>query len=172
MLVNKIHGSVVLPSLLGVDNMGAIYMSKNELTGPRTKHIDIHYPFIKDMIRDGELETTYVRTDLNTADILTKNTREETHTKHSDDIYDGDYVGKLIPAASMNRESVRTQSSSIGGSMESDNQDSVNNQDSSDVKISSWQLAVNWTKAKARSKKSYQEALNGTNNNKWKKHQY
>jgi hypothetical protein len=56
--------------------------------------------------------------------------------------------------------------------MESDNQDSFNNQDSSDVKILSRQLAVNWTKAKARSKKSYQEALNGTNNNKWKKHQY
>ena len=106
MLVREICGKVVTPSILGVDNTGAIFMAKNIMAGPRTKHIDIHYHFIKDMIRDGELELCYVRTDLNTADILTKNTPEATHTKHAKDIYEGTYANKLKTASVKSPETV------------------------------------------------------------------
>ena len=102
MLLQEMMGSghVQFPSVLGVDTMGAIYMSKNDVTGPRTKHIDIHFHFIKDMVRYGELDTRYVHTSLNTSDILTKNLPEGGHTKHAKDINNGRYVESLGAAPS------------------------------------------------------------------------
>ena len=121
MLVTEVCGKVELPSILGVDNTGTMFMAKNDITGPRTKHIDIHYHFIKDMIRAGELELIYVRTDLNMADILMKNTSQETHLKHVRAIYNGVYCDKLVPTIPHNWESVKI----IEGSRESGNKDSA-----------------------------------------------
>ena len=38
----------------------------------RTKHIEVHYHFIKERVLDGDIDLTYVRTDEQVADIFTK----------------------------------------------------------------------------------------------------
>ena len=38
----------------------------------RTKHIEVHYHFIRDRVLDGDIDLTYVRTDEQVANIFTK----------------------------------------------------------------------------------------------------
>ena len=72
-----------LPIVLQVDNTGAIYWANNYSTGPRTKHIDIPAPFVRELIVDGTLKIIFVKSEDNDADTLTKNTSEELYEKHS-----------------------------------------------------------------------------------------
>ena len=38
----------------------------------RTKHIEVHYHFIRERVLDGDIDLTYVRTDDQVADIFMK----------------------------------------------------------------------------------------------------
>jgi hypothetical protein len=37
---------VKLPIIMKVDNVGAIYLANNAVSGPRMKHVDIRYHFV------------------------------------------------------------------------------------------------------------------------------
>ena len=74
------------PIIVHVDNMGAIYMSENEVISSRTKHIDIRRHFIRECIVDGLVKIQFVRSENNTADIFTKNTSSSLHNKHTRDL--------------------------------------------------------------------------------------
>ncbi|KAE8239874.1 hypothetical protein A4X13_0g8029 [Tilletia indica] len=54
------------------DNQAAICVSKNPVLHSRTKHIDIAHHWIKDAVNQKQLSFTYVPTDENPADLLTK----------------------------------------------------------------------------------------------------
>ncbi|MBW0481428.1 hypothetical protein O181_021143 [Austropuccinia psidii MF-1] len=54
------------------DNQGAISRAKNPIYHSRTKHIDVHYNSIKDVIENSEIEIKYLRTEDLLADCLTK----------------------------------------------------------------------------------------------------
>ncbi|GKB58407.1 hypothetical protein Tco_0914593 [Tanacetum coccineum] len=54
------------------DNQSDIYLAKNLIFHKRTKHIDIHYHWIRDAIEDGMFELNKVHTDDNAFDMLTK----------------------------------------------------------------------------------------------------
>ena len=47
-----------------------------------TKHIDIKWHQIRDMIKDGDLVVMYIRSEENLADIMMKNTKEALYIKH------------------------------------------------------------------------------------------
>ena len=68
-----------LPIVVRVDNVGAIFMSKNTSTSGQTKHIDIHYQYVNEMILDGFLKVLFVKMSENVADVFTKNVRSETY---------------------------------------------------------------------------------------------
>ena len=72
------------PIIVNVDNIGAVYLSKNATTGNRTKHIDTRYHFVREYIEDGILKVVFVRSENNHADIFTKNLSTESFTKHCD----------------------------------------------------------------------------------------
>ena len=38
------------------DSMTAIYLAKNQVYHARTKHIDVKYHFVRDVLEDGELK--------------------------------------------------------------------------------------------------------------------
>ena len=73
---------VEYPIMVNVDNVGAIYIAKKS-DGKRTRHIDARYHFVREIIEDGIVKVIFVRTNDNKADIFTKNTNEETHSKHT-----------------------------------------------------------------------------------------
>ena len=54
------------------DNQGAIVLSKNPNSHPRTKHIDIKYHYTREKVESGEITLRYCRTDEMLADIFTK----------------------------------------------------------------------------------------------------
>ena len=72
----------LLPSILKEDNTGAIFMAKNTAIGQRTKHVDIRYRFVNDMILSKELWVEHIRSGDNPSDMMTKNLPATLFTKH------------------------------------------------------------------------------------------
>ena len=74
--------NLVLPILVKVDNVGAIYLSNNFSCSQRTKHIDIRRHFVREFVQDGTIKTIFVPTDDNEADMNTKNQPEDLYITH------------------------------------------------------------------------------------------
>jgi hypothetical protein len=73
------------PIIVRVDNIGAIYLAQNSVSGIRTKHVDIRVHFVRQYCdpKDGILKILFVRSEDNDADIFTKNLNEVSFIKHS-----------------------------------------------------------------------------------------
>jgi Reverse transcriptase (RNA-dependent DNA polymerase) len=89
------------PATLHEDNQGAIYVIRNDQVGQRTKHIDIKWHHVREMVQNGEIIVVYIRSEDNPSDILTKNTREITFVKHT-----GNIKGGTLLIDARNRENV------------------------------------------------------------------
>ena len=79
---------VKLTIIVQVDNVGAIFMAENLTTSQRTKHVDIHYHFVREFVEDGFIRIIFVQTMENTADIFMNNVIGPLHEKHS-----GEFIG-------------------------------------------------------------------------------
>ena len=53
-------------------NLSSIQLAKNHIFHARTKHIEVHYHFVRECVLSGEAELVYVLTDRQTVDIFTK----------------------------------------------------------------------------------------------------
>ena len=60
------------PTVVFCDNISAIKLSKNLVMHGRSKHIDIRFHFLRDLVRDGILELIHCSTQQQVADVLTK----------------------------------------------------------------------------------------------------
>ena len=78
-LLKSIGIEVTLPITVRVDNVGAIFMSENTSTSGRTKHVDIRYRYVNEMVLDGFLRIVFVKTKDNVADVFTKNVTSEVY---------------------------------------------------------------------------------------------
>ena len=54
------------------DNKGATDLAKNPLSSSNSKHIDVRYHFLRELVGKGDLSVKYLKTDEQHADILTK----------------------------------------------------------------------------------------------------
>ena len=64
--------SFSLPTNLFCDNQGAIRLSKDSTFHGRTKHIDVHFHFIRQTVSQGHISLSYCPTDDMIADTFTK----------------------------------------------------------------------------------------------------
>ena len=71
-LMSELNMPVKAIPLYG-DNQGAIFIASNAVTEKRTKHMDIRYHYIREVIEQGKVSLYFVKTDENPADMLTKN---------------------------------------------------------------------------------------------------
>ena len=55
-----------------IDSTGALSFAENAQFSPRTKHIDIKHHFIRDHLEKGSIKLSYIPTEDNAADALTK----------------------------------------------------------------------------------------------------
>ena len=60
------------PIVVLEDNQAAIFLSKSRKVHGRTKHIAVRYHYVRELIRDKELEVSYQPSELNPADLFTK----------------------------------------------------------------------------------------------------
>ena len=74
------------PSVLHMDNRGAVSLTRGAGDSNRTKHIDIRYHFIRSHVECKRIKVQYLPTNEMTADILTKNLGRAKHDY---------FVGKL-----------------------------------------------------------------------------
>jgi hypothetical protein len=65
-------GSPNQPTTIYVDNKSAIAMSKSDLINDRTKHIDIRYHHVRDLIKSRIIKIIWRSTSEMKADFLTK----------------------------------------------------------------------------------------------------
>jgi hypothetical protein len=79
-LLESIGIPVEYPIVVRVDNVGAIFMSENITATNRTRHIDVRYHFIREIIEDGVVKIQFVRTAENKADPFTKNVKSDIYT--------------------------------------------------------------------------------------------
>jgi len=54
------------------DNQSVIHLSKNQMYHERTKHIDVHYHFLREIIWQGNIIVKKIGTSDNATDMLTK----------------------------------------------------------------------------------------------------
>jgi len=54
------------------DNQGALKLAESVEHHRRTKHIDVRFRFLRDVVENGNLQLEYVTTDDNVTDALTK----------------------------------------------------------------------------------------------------
>jgi hypothetical protein len=80
-LMCDFHIKVNLPIIIKTDNVCAIFMAENSLTGVTTRHVDIRNHFIREFIEDGFIKVEFVRSVENDADIFTKNVSHDLYVK-------------------------------------------------------------------------------------------
>jgi hypothetical protein len=77
------------PAIISEDNLGTIFLVKNQQVSSGTKNIDIRHHFMRDLQEKKDLDVRFKRSENNSADIMTKNTAREVHKKHSKSIRKG-----------------------------------------------------------------------------------
>ena len=74
---------VILPIIVRVDNIRAIFIGSNVTVSQRSKHIDVWYHFVHEFVYDGFMKIVFVKTKDNDVDIFTKNLSGKLHVRHS-----------------------------------------------------------------------------------------
>ena len=70
------------PTVLHVDNTGAVELSRDRKSCHRSRHVDRRYFKVRELTFSGELRVEHVDTKKNTADILTKPLDYEAFSRH------------------------------------------------------------------------------------------
>ena len=71
-LLKDLQVEVSDPTTICCDNLNNIQPAKNSVFHARTKHIEVHFHFVRECVLSGEVELVYVRMDRQTADIFTR----------------------------------------------------------------------------------------------------
>jgi hypothetical protein len=78
-LLTRLDLATNTPTTLLMDNQSAIAIAKNPAFHERTMHIEVHYHFLKKMVKDKKIKLEYVPTTEQTADAMTKGLACEKH---------------------------------------------------------------------------------------------
>ena len=69
--------------VVNCDNQNDIHLAKNPMFHSCSKHIDIHYHWIQEVLDEKKLKLEKIHTDFNWCDIMTKTTYKNNRTKLS-----------------------------------------------------------------------------------------
>ncbi|KAE8736454.1 PLAC8 family protein [Hibiscus syriacus] len=71
-LMNNLHQPVDYAISLYCDNQSAIRLAENHVFHARTKHVEVHYHFVREKVLQEEIEMRQIKTDEQIADLFTK----------------------------------------------------------------------------------------------------
>ncbi|MCO5552643.1 hypothetical protein L7F22_006159 [Adiantum nelumboides] len=72
LLLGDLGIQVQRPIVIHCDNLSSMQLARKPVFHARTKHIEVHYHFIRERVLDGSIDLTFVRTDEQIADIFTR----------------------------------------------------------------------------------------------------
>ena len=72
-LMGEIGYSTNFAVPLAGDNQGSLFMATNPVTEARSKHIDIRYHYIREVIANKHIDVFFIEGNDNPADLFTKN---------------------------------------------------------------------------------------------------
>ena len=81
-LVESIELQVELPMIVQCDNKAAVDLVNGHQSAGGTKHIDVRLHYARELKEAGIIKVKWISTDLNEADVLTKNTDHRTFNRH------------------------------------------------------------------------------------------
>ena len=81
-ILEHMHIYIELPVDIYMDNIGAIYMARNNKGGTGTRHVNIRYNYCRE-VHGKLIRLIFVKSSENEADILTKNPTKAEHERHS-----------------------------------------------------------------------------------------
>ena len=80
-LLSELGQDTSPPTVLCIDNQSAIAIAQNPEFHDCTKHIDIHYHFLHQVVDDGMVELVYTSTREQVANVLMKGLPPASHNK-------------------------------------------------------------------------------------------
>ena len=70
--IKEIIGSDISPLTIKADNQGTISLAKDNRFHAQTKHVDLQYHFVCEVVKDGKVRMQYIPTSKNVSNIFTK----------------------------------------------------------------------------------------------------
>ena len=71
-LMRDLHQPIDYAMSLHCDNQSAIRLAENPEFHARTKHVEVHYHFVREKVREGKIKMYQTKTENQVADIFTK----------------------------------------------------------------------------------------------------
>lgn len=71
-LLAGLFGQPLEPTVIMCDNQSCVKLSVNLVFHDRSKHVEIKFHYLRDMVQRKAVELKYISTEEETADILTK----------------------------------------------------------------------------------------------------
>ena len=85
------------PTVMYEDNKSCIHVANNEVTSNKSKHIDVRYHFVRDLIKTGAIRLQWCDTKDMLADALTKFTLPTAlHAQQVSRMMNGTYGGPCV----------------------------------------------------------------------------
>ena len=81
-LLHDLHVPVKLPMIIHCDNISAIHMAANLVLHARTKHVEVDYHFVRDLVINNIIQVQFVRSNSQIADIFTKGLPSPSFLQH------------------------------------------------------------------------------------------
>ncbi|MCO5554863.1 hypothetical protein L7F22_008399 [Adiantum nelumboides] len=72
LLLQDLEIQVQDPIVIYCDNLSSIQLVQNPVFHARTKHIEVHYHFIRERVLDGNIDLAYIGTKNQAANLFTK----------------------------------------------------------------------------------------------------
>ena len=73
---------VETPIKVYVDNVAAIHVARNNFGRTTTRHVNVRYHFVRELVAEGIIEVMFIKTKENPSDILTKNCDRTDFNRH------------------------------------------------------------------------------------------
>jgi len=75
--------AIKYPVTIHVDSQGARFIAENDATSSRSKHIDIRYFYVRELVQDKRIQLRYIPSADNVADLFTKALPHDKHVELS-----------------------------------------------------------------------------------------
>jgi hypothetical protein len=103
----QVSPNAAFPMMLHCDNAAALTLAQNQCHHGETKHVDVHFPFVRELVQKAIIILTFCHTTEVAADGLTQ-------------LFTGDFFGRFVEAVGIRSMYNQPTSRPQSGSIESD----------------------------------------------------